>query len=130
MNGKNTVALDLFGVAVEERACADAGRVDSRHPGTASQNVVAVVESIDEGSQGGRFHGTEGLLVFVDAEGTVFDEENRVGLDLFGVAVEERACADAGRVDSRHPGTASQNIVAVVESIDEGSRDGRFHSKQ
>ena len=58
----------------------------------------------------------------MDAEGTVFDAENGMGMDLLGVAVAEGACADAGRGDSRHHGTAGQDLfrhVAEVEAFSE-----------
>ena len=136
-DAENGIRMDLFGVVVAERACTDAGRVDGGHPCTASQNIVAVVESIAEGSRDGRSHGTTGRVVVVDAAGTVFDAENRVGIDLFGIEVAERAFADAGRGDGRHPGTAGQDlfrhVVAVEASLaavseERGAEHNRCHN--
>ena len=48
-------------------------------------------------------------------------------MDLFGKAVAERECADAGRVDGRRHSTAGQDlfrhVVAVEASLDAGSEE-------
>ena len=63
-----------------------------------------------------------GLIGDVPEGEAAIDVLNTVGLDLFVVAVAERACPDAERGDSHYHGKAGRNIAAAVESIDELER--------